>query len=824
MTAEPVTGYIELPQREFDLRASLRPVLRHLVMISAITLGVVTLSGLRVSMTPRVYTAATTVLIKPRAPDTLAFRGDLADSDAAEELYDNFYKTQYSVLQSRSLAASVIQSENLQSVFAHAQTRAKPNWWTQTRATLYHRIIRIMGMQGAPKPPSPPALPALAVPPQDSVPSSLIDAYMGGLTISPIPDTSLVQISYTYGNPVVAAEIANAHAQAYIREGIELQNQTNVAAQRFLQQRMVDLKEKLERSEQALNDFRRQNGIVPGLMSVDGKNAIVLDRLAELSHDLTQAQVHLLALQASADQIHRHSYDSLPQVVKDPSIMQLQEQVSHLQTEYAGMAQQFKPDFPPLAELAAKLAQTRRTLAQQIGVVISGIEAEYQQAQDNVTKLQADLDNERGMALKLNDAAAQYAMLQREVDTNRQLYNAVLQRIKDLGVSEGSQASNVSIVDEAEVPRAPSAPKVRQTMLLSAILGLSGGVALAFLLDYLDNTLKDGEDVERYLRLPSLVTVPNFSQVSSRGGYSSRYLEPPKEAEQVPGELVLSTGNFSRATEAYRVLRTRILLSRAGQPPKTLLFTSATPAEGKTVTAINAGIIFSQLGVRVLIIDADLRHPRAHEVLRMSNEVGLTEVLTGQIPILDALRPVPVARKAAPTSQVVPQPPAPRETTLETDSWLADIRHRVAQERMKAALHNGGDNGHRDESGKAEATDFLYLLSSGSLPPNPSELLGSPKMLETLSFLEQHFDYIVVDSPPIMPVSDSIVLATIMDGVIVVVDQQRTPKQVVKAACGRLEYARAHVLGAVLNKVNLQQIHAYSYYDHYYHSDYSTDY
>lgn len=819
-TAEPMMGYIELPQREFDLRATLRPVLRHLIMIAAITVGVVTLSGLRVSMTPRVYTASSTVLIKPRAPDTMAFRGDLADSDAAEELYDNFYKTQYSVLRSRSLAASVIQSENLQAVFAHAQGRAQPSWWMRIHAMLYQRVKQILGMHPATKLASPPA-PLSTVSASPGVPSAMIDAYLGGLTISPVADTSLVQISYTYSDPVVAAEIANAHAQAYIREGIELQNQTNVAAQRFLQQRLVDLKEKLERSEQALNDFRRQNGIVPGLMSVDGKNAIVLDRLAELSHDLTQAQVHLLALQASADLIHRHSYDSLPQVVKDPAIMQLQEQITHLQTEYAGMAQQFKPDFPPLAELAAKLAQARRTLSQQIGVVISGLEAEYQQAQDNVNKLQAELDNERSMALKLNDAAAQYSILQREVETNRQLYDAVLQRIKDLGVSEGSQASNVSIVDQAEVPRTPSAPKVRQTILLSVVLGLSGGVALAFLLDYLDNTLKDGEEVERYLRLPSLVTVPNFSQVSSRGGYSSRYLEPPEEPEQVSGELVLSTGNFSRATEAYRVLRTRILLSRAGQPPRSLLFTSATPAEGKTVTAINAGIIFSQLGVRVLIIDADLRHPRAHEVLRMSNEAGLTEVLTGQVGVLDVLRAVPAARKAAPPSRSMSEPVTQSENAVETDSWLADIRRRLAQERAQAALH--GNNGH-PETGTPEPVDFLYLLSSGSLPPNPSELLGSPKMLETLNFLEQHFDYIVVDSPPIMPVSDSIVLSTIMDGVIVVVDQQRTPKQVVKTACSRLEYARAHVLGTVLNKVNLQQIHAYSYYDHYYHSDYSNDY
>jgi len=904
----PFPGLLELPQREFDLHAVLRPVFRHLSLILAITIGLVVISAIKVSLTPRVYTAVATVLIKPHVPDITVLRGEGVNADDADELYDNFYKTQYSVLRSRSLAAQVIQSQNLAAVFTAAASRATPGIRARLRAFMARAIGPLLGGHAGGEDAAAAAqtIPAATatVSGQDHVPSGLIDAYLSGLTITPVEDTSLVEVGYTFTNPVIAATIANAHAEAYIREGIELQNQSNIEAQRFLQQRLVELKEKLQASEMALNDYRRQNGIVPGLMTVDGRNTIVLGRLADLSHDLTGAQVRRLNLEASVDLIRKHSYDSLPEVMQSGPIQQLEAKLAQLQTEYAAMAQQFKGQYPPLLEMQARLNETRRTLAAEIGTVVSGIQAAYQQAVDNQNKLQAELDQQRALALKLNDAAVQYAILQREVETNRQLYDAVLQRIKDLGVEEGSQASNVSIVDHAEVPKSPSAPNARQTLILSAVLGLSGGVALAFLLDYLDNTLKDGEDVERYLKLPNLVAVPNFAQPNLRIGYGSRrYLErqtAPAVDHQVSGELVLSTGNFSRASEAYRVLRTRILLSRAGEPPKTLLFTSATPAEGKTVTAINAAIMFSQLGVRVLLVDADLRHPRAHEVLKINNEAGLTEVLTGQRGVLEAVRPVMLttrrayehhsahhhhgqrfepdsddasapglepepedaADSAAPIkAQVVADPEAGAAagtngaahapgsasrplgpTIIDSNDWRAGLRSFVAgvagptarQEasepprQQEPSQQPGGEDNHAGPTRHAEPlnglTDYLYILPSGTIPPNPSELLGSPKMLETLEVLEKSFDYVIIDSPPIMPVSDSIVLSTMVDGVILVIDQERTPKQVVKAACSRLEFTRAHVFGAVLNKVDLQQGNPYSYYDHYYHSDYGSGY
>jgi polysaccharide biosynthesis transport protein len=323
----------------------------------------------------------------------------------------------------------------------------------------------------------------------------------------------------------------------------------------------------------------------------------------------------------------------------------------------------------------------------------------------------------------------EYVVLAREVDTNRQLYDSVLQRMKETGVSAELRTSNVFVIDEAEQPRAPSSPKIMQSLRLAALLGLIGGVGVAFLREHLNNTLKTPQEVERYLRLPNLSIVPDFVSLNWR-----RYAAP-----QIPSHLPaggenglgLSHHPLFVVTEAYCTLRTAILLSRAEEPPKTILFTSATHSEGKTATVINTAIVFAQLGVKVLVIDADLRRPSCHQVLSVQRRPGLTELLTG-----------------LGESQELIQP-----------TYTAD----------------------------------LFLLSGGSAPPNPAELVGSGKMRETLASLREHYDYILIDSPPVMPVSDAVLLSTMVDGVVLVVDSRQPPKEVVRDACTRLNFARAKI-------------------------------
>jgi capsular exopolysaccharide synthesis family protein len=353
------------------------------------------------------------------------------------------------------------------------------------------------------------------------------------------------------------------------------------------------------------------------------------------------------------------------------------------------------------------------------------------------------MEEQRTMALGLKDAAVEYGILAREADANLQLYNSVLQRMKEMGVAAELRASNVILVDEAEPPLEPAKPRKLFTLLLGILAGLGGGVALAFFSEYQDNTLRTPQEVERYLHLPSLGVVPDFALVDDQSTATRASLTQtdllPEITANVGKELVLSFHPLSMVTEAYRELRTAILLSRAEEPPKTLLFTSSVPEEGKTTTTLNTAIVFSQMGVRVLVIDADLRRSGCHKPLGMWNGFGLTEILTGQ--------------------------------------------RREAHEVIKALPMQN-----------------LFFLCSGTAAPNPTELVGSKKMYDTLASLREQYDYILIDAPPVRGISDAVMLSTMVDGVVLVTNAQRTMKQLVKEAQARLNYARANVLGVVLNK------------------------
>jgi capsular exopolysaccharide synthesis family protein len=295
--------------------------------------------------------------------------------------------------------------------------------------------------------------------------------------------------------------------------------------------------------------------------------------------------------------------------------------------------------------------------------------------------------------------------------------------------------------------------------MLSMFGGLALGLALAFILEMADNTLKNPEEAENYLKLPNLGVVPEFSSVNGKSAYAPRELMNGSAVRPStvlpPGrELVTTHGSYSRVGEAYRNLRTALLLSRAGGPPKVTLITSAMSREGKTVTAVNISVMLSQLGGNVLLIDADLRRARCHRVLAVDNHLGLTEVLTGSREMVEMIR----------------------GTEIEN----------------------------------------LYFLGAGSVPPNPTELLNSPRMAEVMAQLRELYEYIVIDSAPVLPVSDSMVLSKLTDGVVLVANGSATPRQQVKNACARLEYARAKILGVVLNKV---KIHSPDYH-YYYHQDY----
>ncbi|HVA80779.1 MAG TPA: polysaccharide biosynthesis tyrosine autokinase, partial [Candidatus Binataceae bacterium] len=450
----------------------------------------------------------------------------------------------------------------------------------------------------------------------------------------------------------------------------------------------------------------------------------------------------------------------------------------------------------PLRQLKARLDQLQRSYQQELEKQAAIIKAQYQAAQTKEADLEAELNQERVQALGLNDAAVEYAILRREVDTNRELYNSVLQRMKDVGLAAESQSSNIVVVDQAEAPGGPSSPHRTIDIIQAIAFGLALGIALAFLIEYQDKTLKTPEQVEIYLHLPNLAAVPAFWRPESRtftkgmrkrldfGNKAAPEDANGKDANGKPPaverhtsangtllplyrrELAGTLNRYSVIGEAYRTLRTALMLSRAGAAPKTILFTSASNSEGKTVSSLNTALVFAHTGVRVVLVDVDLRRPRCHKVLGMENTLGLSQVLAGARLLKDVIRPTDI--------------------------------------------------------------DSLWLLASGSIPPNPSELVGSEKMRDTLRELADQFDVIILDSPPILPVTDGILLSTMVDGVVLVANSSKTAKQHVRAACAKLAFARAKVFGVLLNQVDVNSQH-YQYYRRYYGSydtyhPYSSDF
>jgi succinoglycan biosynthesis transport protein ExoP len=576
----------------------------------------------------------------------------------------------------------------------------------------------------------------------------LIDAYIDRLEITPVQGTRLVKIAFSTPDPELAARVANMHARAYLEQGIELRSHANDEARQFLREKLAEYKNRLEKSEAALHRYRQDKGII----SFENRDNIVIDRLADLSKRLTEAEADRIGLEAQTRLIRQNEYNALPAVINNRLIQTLKIELTHLEGERADLATQVQARDPALDQLKARVEQTKRRLQQEIQRTVAGIKSAYTAAKQKEDELRAKVEQQKAAALGLKDAAVDYAILAREVDTNRQLYDSVLSRFKEMEVTAALRASNVSVIDQAVSPVKPVRPRKVLSLLLSAVLGLTGGVGLAFVVEHFNNTLRTSQEVERYLRLPNLGIIPDFVSSARRRSPSSHPASPDaqrRDDSAAPAAFVLAHDPFSITTEAYRMLRTTLLVAPAETSPKTLLFTSGMHGEGKTVTAVNTAAVLAQMGVRVLVIDADLRCSACHTVLGIENKAGLVEVLAGRWDPSDVIRPT--------------------------------------------------------------VSEHLFLLSSGSVPRNPAELVGSKQMRAILASLQEQYDYILIDSPPVMLASDAMLLSTVVDGVVLVANAQRTPKQVVREARTRLTCARAKLLGVVLNQLNIRN-REYAYY------------
>jgi polysaccharide biosynthesis transport protein len=699
------------------------------------------------SMTP-IYTARTTLLIERKDPQVVNIKQVLSESVDAEE--GSYYESQYEILKSRSLAAEVIKAQRLDKnpAFASAAGNGNPivQLWMKTLAWFEGFL---------PQPAAVKSTDIAGVNPQ------LINIYGGLLSVEPVKRSRLVKIAISAANPALAAQIANAHADAYIRQGFTMRHQANEEARKFLEAKLAELKDRVEKSENTLNDFRRQKGII----SLDEKENIVVDRLADLNKRLTEAEAERIGLEAQARLIKRRQYDSLPAVIGNGLIQSLKSQVVQLEAEQAKLSAQFLPGYPRLAQVTAQLQEARSRLAQQIKNVVEGINSAYFAAAGKEQALRVQMNNQKSDALALKDASVGYSILAREATTNKQLYDSVLERFKEISIAGGIPTANVSILDRAEIPIQPSKPNKRLNLMLGALLGLMGGFGLALILEHLNNSLSTPEDVEHYLRLPNLVIVPDFLSLPKTGKNGKPRISRPEAVLYsklcIPSKKPVDSAlPLSMLTEAYRKLRTSIFQSRPGEPPKTLLFTSGTNGEGKTMTVANTAIMLAQMDLQVLVLDADLRRPSCHKAFRVKGGPGLTDFLTGQEELDNVIKPTSIAN--------------------------------------------------------------LFVLNCGLTAPNPTELVGSKRMSETLAALKDYYDFILIDAPPVLPVSDAVILSSLADGTILVVRGQATPKHLVRTAIAQLGNNRAKILGVVLNRVDVRGVDYKEYYQYYHPEFYNS--
>lgn len=720
-TGPPLLGPAE---DELDLRHYWYLLKKRAWLVVVFSASIVFTVGLFSVLATPIYTAETVLLIEPSSPNVIDIDAVLSDSLGPGE---DFYKTQYEILQSRSLAAQVISEERLGEM---AQGSDEDTVFAEERPQFGIGAGLFEDAHSRPD--------ALS-----SVDPELIDDYLDELGVDPVRKSRLVKVSFDSPDPALSARVVNAHARAYIRRGLMIGTRASEEARRFLAQSLGELRARLEASEAALGSYRREHGII----SLDDKENLVVDRLADLNGRLTETEAKRIGLEAEVRIIQERDYDALPAIIRSPLVRTLKERLAALEGDYAKLNARFKSGYPPLVQLRAEIETRRGQLQTEVRSIVAGVESAYLTAVSEERELRTRFEAQKAEALRLKDASVEYAILARDVDTDRTLYENVLQRMNETGMAAELRASNVFVIDQAQPPRRAAYPRKGRNLGLALLLGLIGGIGLAFAADYLDNTLRTPQDVDRYVNLPSLGVVPDFLRLGSPAGPRLALSNGSASTGSTDGVPLLAEDPLSAAADAYRTIRTSILFSQAGEPPGTILFTSAGHGEGKTATVLHSAVSFSQLGGRVLVIDADLRRPSCHTRLGVEIEAGLTEVLTGQ---------------------------------SETAATVLDAQ-------------------------------TLALLPAGATPPNPTELLGSDRMRDVLGSLRKQYDFILIDAPPLMPVSDTVVLSTLVDGAVLVVDQQHTPRQAVRMARERLSQVRTRILGVVLNRVDPREDGSASY-------------
>jgi capsular exopolysaccharide synthesis family protein len=512
----------------------------------------------------------------------------------------------------------------------------------------------------------------------------------------------------------------------------------------------------VKQSEDARINYERQNQI----WSVDDKSNITTQRLADLDKQLTDAQGETLKKQALYEYAKAGDIDAVPEIRADPLLQDLQRKRADLAVQYTEAVNQYGPNFPKVQRLQAQTKEVDDQIARESRGIVLQLESDYREAKQREELIRQALEAQKAETNNMAEKMVQYNILKRESEADKSLYEGLLTKLKEAGISEGLKSSNLRVVDPAMIPSYPARPAKARNIALAFLVGLVGGIGLALLREYLDNTVKTPDDIETLTRLPSLAVVPAFGDSATHKRRMGIFGSPSTNGHEKRIELVAQHLPKSQMSEAFRALRTALLLSQPDHPPQVILVTSALPREGKTTAAANLAVTLAQLGDKTVLVDADLRKPGVGRLLNLGSGkyAGLSSYLAG-VSTLDLV--------------TVPHPAIPN----------------------------------------------LAAIPTGPLPPNPADLLSSHKLADAIAELRTKYKFVVIDSPPIMAATDAVILSVQVDGVLLVVRSGETPKEAFTRTRDLLTSVKSRILGVVLNAVDASApdyYYSYRYYPYSY--------
>jgi capsular exopolysaccharide synthesis family protein len=782
-------------QEGFQLLDYWRAIRKRLWLVLGITVLVTTWTAIYMARKPNIYQASAVVQVdlEQTNPDlvTTESKRQLSNPDPA------YFNTQLQLLASDSLLRRVVKEHSLDTnkEFQAAKAEGSISAW--------RAMLKAVGLASDDKKKTEETSDSIlndsSLVSSDDVAEAVrlapfVKIIKDNLEVQPIresratiKDTRLIQISFKNTDRELAAFVVNGMAETFVNMNQEKRSGTSRKTSDFLGKRIADLQSEIKNDETKLLELKKKEGILP----TSGEGTIDLDRLSGLNKQLLEAEnqrknaeAQFFAVRDNPASVRELARNEMAQYINDREKslrdmrLDTQKKINELNALRSKMLLEYKEGAAEIKEIDRQIDVLEKGIADVVKknaadiqdyeerstkTILSNLETKYRQAKQQEDKIKAAFDSQYNIAQGQNEGAVLLKLLEQNIETNKGFLKNLIEQQSGNDVASQGSDNNISVSEIAIPPETPVSPRRTMTVAAALLLSTLFGMGLALFLEYLDDTIRSTEEIENYLGLPALAAIPTMDSAPRRRLLLVGSTDTEEEAG-TNSELLIHSDSRSSLAEAYRQLRTSILLSTAGHAPKSLLITSSLPSEGKTTTATNTAISLAQTGAKVLLVDADMRRPRLHSVFNIENGVGLSTLLSSETTELEILNAV-----------------------------------------------------------KFEPTTKLNLLTSGPIPPNPAELLGSEQMADLLKVLQNNFTHVVVDSPPIASFTDGVLIASMVDGVILVVHAGKSSRQVVRRSRQILTDIGARIFGVVLNNVNLRSKDNYYYYQSYYYRNTYND-